>query len=141
MSNKSPQSLNQGWEFQRKSETNWLSANVPGCVHLDLIDNGVIDDPFFGENEKMLQWIGETDWNYRLFFTPSENIQRRTIKKICFYGVDTYAVIYLNGHRIIDANNMFHPWEKDVTDILRPDTNELVINFRSPINEIIPRLE
>ena len=141
MSNKSTQSLNQGWEFQRKSETNWLSANVPGCVHLDLIDNGVIDDPFFGENEKMLQWIGETDWNYRLFFTPSENIQRRTNKKICFYGIDTYAVVYLNGHRIIDANNMFHPWEKDVTDILRPDTNELVINFRSPINEIIPRLE
>ena len=42
MSTKSTQSLNQGWEFQRKSDTKWLAANVPGCVHLDLIDHGVV---------------------------------------------------------------------------------------------------
>ena len=39
-------------------------ATVPGSVHADLLSLGAIEDPFFRENEKDLQWIGEADWRY-----------------------------------------------------------------------------
>jgi len=46
-----------GWEFRRAGDTLWLPATVPGTVHTDLLANGVIPDPFYGDNERRLQWI------------------------------------------------------------------------------------
>ncbi|MES1208216.1 MAG: hypothetical protein ABUS79_19950, partial [Pseudomonadota bacterium] len=43
----------------------WIPAVVPGCVHTDLLRAGKIPDPFVGTNEKQLQWIEHTDWEYR----------------------------------------------------------------------------
>ena len=141
MKNNTRQSLNNGWEFQCNGDPNWSKAEVPGCVHLDLFNLGKIPDPFFGTNEKELQWISEKEWNYRLFFVPDKELQKKKKKRLCFYGIDTYATVYLNGEKIIDANNMFHTWEADVTDIILPERNELMVQFRSPINEILPQLE
>ncbi len=132
------QYLNKGWEFRSIDETDWVKANVPGNIHLDLMSNGLIQDPFFGKNESELQWISERDWTYRLLFTPDKEIQDRKNKEICFYGIDTYADIFLNNKKIISSNNMFHPWIANVNDSLLPDVNELVIVLRSPINEVLP---
>ena len=45
------------WEFRHVDSVRWLPATVPGCTHLDLLNNGMIPDPFFGDNEQKLQWI------------------------------------------------------------------------------------
>jgi hypothetical protein len=60
-------SLNGSWKFKGFAECNgeelraykleydddgWLPAKVPGTVHLDLLANNVIPDPFKGLNEK-----------------------------------------------------------------------------------------
>ena len=119
-------------------EGEWLNAKVPGNIHLDLMSNGLIQDPFFGKNESELQWISDKDWTYRLLFTPNKEIQDRKNKEICFHGIDTYADIFLNNKKIISSNNMFHPWIANVNDSLLPDVNELVIVLRSPINEVLP---
>ena len=141
MSKKNTQVLNEGWEFQCDGESDWLNATVPGCVHLDLLNHELIPDPYFGLNEQKLQWISKKSWNYRLHFTPEKELQQKKNKRLCFYGIDTYATVYLNGKKIISANNMFHPWEVDVTDIIVPGRNELNVKLRSPINEILPHIE
>jgi len=141
MGKKNTQVLNEGWEFQCHGESDWLNATVPGCVHLDLLNHELIPDPYFGLNEQKLQWISKKSWNYRLCFTPEKDLQEKKNKRLCFYGIDTYATVYLNGKKIISANNMFHPWEVDVTDIIIPGSNELNVILRSPINEILPHLE
>ena len=141
MSKSNKQVLNEGWEFQCHGESDWLNATVPGCVHLDLLNHELIPDPYFGLNEQKLQWISKKSWNYRLHFTPEKELQQKKNKRLCFYGIDTYATVYLNGKKIISANNMFHPWEVDVTDIILPGSNELNVKLRSPINEILPHLE
>ena len=46
------------WEFSQVGKNEWLPAKVPGTVHTDLLENGEIPDPFYGTNEKGLQWIG-----------------------------------------------------------------------------------
>ena len=43
----------------------WHPAVVPGCVHLDLLRNKLIPDPFYRDNEAKLQWIENADWEYR----------------------------------------------------------------------------
>lgn len=38
--------INQGWKFKQARLSNWYPATVPGVVHTDLLDNGIIEDPF-----------------------------------------------------------------------------------------------
>ena len=132
------QNLNQGWEFKEANDKRWLSANIPGNIHLDLMNNELIPDPFFGKNESELQWISDKDWMYRLLFKTDKDIKNKKNIELCFHGVDTYADIFLNDKKIISSNNMFHPWTANVNDVLQPDINELVIILRSPIKEILP---
>ena len=96
----------------------------------------MIEDPFKGSNEKMLQWIGLTDWEYRLYFKISKNLKNRDTIYICFDGIDTYATIFLNKKIILKTDNMFFPWKKEISNILKNSENELIIKFRSPINEV-----
>jgi beta-mannosidase len=62
-------SLNSGWEFRQLSagdnSAGWRPAQVPGDVHLDLLRNNLIPDPFYRDNEAKLQWIENADWEYR----------------------------------------------------------------------------
>ncbi len=66
--NKEIKDLTQNWEFTRAGENNWHKATVPGTVHTDLMDDGLIPDPFVGFNEDSLQWIENEDWIYRTTF-------------------------------------------------------------------------
>ena len=46
---------------------------VPGGVHTALLAAGRIPDPFFGQNEKAVQWVGQKDWRVeRRFTVPTE---------------------------------------------------------------------
>jgi len=137
---KTSQNLGQGWEF-RSVDKKWLSASVPGNIHLDLMNHELIPDPFIGSNESELQWISDRDWTYRLFFKPDKEIIGKRNKGICFHGIDTYADVFLNDKKIISSNNMFHPWVADINDILTSDINELVIVLRSPIKEVLPLMQ
>ncbi|MBL0095866.1 MAG: hypothetical protein IPP46_04785 [Bacteroidetes bacterium] len=40
------------WSFRRLSTDKWLPAQVPGSVHTDLVQNGIITDPFKNDHEK-----------------------------------------------------------------------------------------
>jgi len=43
---------------------NW-KACVPGEVHLDLLREGIIPDPLYGDNAQHCRWIDEVDWIYQ----------------------------------------------------------------------------
>jgi beta-mannosidase len=131
-------SLNSGWKFREINKTEWLPATVPGCVHTDLLANKLIDDPFYRDNEKRLQWIGKTDWEYQTTFSVlAETLKRQNIE-IVFQGLDTYASVFLNDKPILEADNMFRTWRVDVKRSIKQGQNTLRIKFRSPINEILP---
>lgn len=55
----------QNWTFKACEDQEWLLAQVPGCVHTDLLRLDKIPDPFYGTNEKDIQWIDKKDWEYR----------------------------------------------------------------------------
>ena len=141
MINNTIQFLDQNWEFQKIGESNWLDATVPGCIHQDLFSNNLISDPFFGSNESKLQWIMDTQWTYRLLFEPTKEILNKKNQVIYFEGIDTYADIFLNGEKILSPNNMFHPWEAEISDLLKAGKNELKIFFRPPTKEVSDQMD
>lgn len=129
------QNLNQAWQF-RQSGGNWLAAKVPGEVHLDLMANQLIADPFFGNNEKEVQWVERQTWEYRSEFKVSEEIMKRKNISLVFEGLDTYADVYLNDKLILSADNMFRSWKVDVARHLTTKMNKLLVVFYSAQNRV-----
>lgn len=123
--------LTASWLFKHPDSTSWLPARVPGSVHINLMDHHFIEDPYFGNNEKELQWVGESDWEFKTSFSGKAlSTQKKT--ELVFEGLDTYADVYLNDSCILHADNMFRRWEVDVKDHLLEGTNNLYIRFFAP---------
>jgi beta-mannosidase len=114
----------------------WMPATVPGCVHTDLLANGKIGDPFYGQNEKDQQWIDRYGWEYRTSFVADDDLLSRGRLDLVWKGLDTYAQVLLNGAAILSANNMFREWRVDAKPFVRRGENTLVVRFRSPIDEV-----
>ncbi|RZJ23619.1 MAG: glycoside hydrolase family 2 protein [Acinetobacter sp.] len=133
--------LNSKWTFRHASKKDWLKAMVPGTVHTDLLENKVIEDPFYRNNEAKLQWIDKEDWEYKTSFTADDKLMKRQNIQLVFDGLDTYADIFLNGKKIISADNMFIKWSADVKPLLKNGTNELRVYFHSVSNKITPRYD
>jgi beta-mannosidase len=127
-----------GWQFREVGKDAWHPATVPGCVHTDLLNNKLIDDPFYRDNEQKLQWIGKTDWEYQTIFDVATEILAREKIELVFEGLDTYAEVFLNDESLLATDNMFRTWRVDCKRLLKPGANTLRIRFRSPINEILP---
>jgi len=127
------QKLNNNWQFQKNNESDWIAAEVPGSIHLDLWKNNLIPDPFYSDNEETIQWVSKQGWDYRLSFSLESDIINKTNKILRFEGLDTFCEVFLNGTPILQSNNMFHPWEVDVTDIVNLEENELLLRFKSPL--------
>ncbi|WP_244516870.1 glycoside hydrolase family 2 protein [Arthrobacter alpinus] len=108
-----------------------IPAVVPGEVHTDLLRAGLIPDPFDGNNESALAWIGLTDWQYRTVFTFSDAEHAR--HDLVADGLDTAATIRLNGKVVASTANQHRSYRFDVRDFLVQGENELVIDFRAPV--------
>lgn len=123
------------WNFRKITDVNWLSAKVPGTVHTDLYDNEIIPNPFFGDNEKQLQWIENEDWEYQTTFSISKDEMNNQNAVLQFEGLDTYAEVFLNEKKILSANNMFRTWNVTVNKNLKIGQNTLRIVFFSAVKK------
>ena len=120
------------WEFEYEGE--WQKAIVPGNNFSDLLKHNFIIDPFYGTNEDSLQWVAKRDWLYKSEFLVTENTLKKQNQILVFYGLDTYAKVFLNDSLILVANNMFREWGIDVQGILQKE-NKLSIKFEA-VSEI-----
>ena len=133
--------LTAGWTLRNKTNKDVpkkiderdVPATVPGCVHTDLLAEGLIPDPYYGQNELELQWIGENDWRYRCSFEGSaELLQHERLELVC-EGLDTVALLELNGHVIGNTEDMHLAYRFDVKPYLEEGKNDLDITFRSAL--------
>jgi beta-mannosidase len=140
------QSIVSGWQFRAVADTrhpgvaDWHPATIPGEVHTDLQAAGLIPDPFFADNEKRQQWIGEQDWEYRTTFRPNAAVLAHQHIELVFDGLDTFAEVTLNGHPLLKSDNMFRAWRADVRPLLHQGDNELRVLFHSPYRVMSPVL-
>jgi beta-mannosidase len=126
--------LHEGWRFKNVSADQWNPATVPGVVHLDLFDNGLIKDPYEGNNEIAQSWIEFEDWEYSTTIIADEKLLYQAHIELVFEGLDTYSTILLNGKEILTTDNMFREWSIDLKPHLSLGNNELTVIFHSPLN-------
>ena len=132
-------SLHDRWSFQQEGTDRWYPAEVPGCVHTDLMKNDLIPDPFFGTNEQSLQWIGEKNWIYETEFSVPTDVLKKQVVELVFEGLDTYADVILNDSLVLKTNNMFRTWRVDCKNLLRPDGNRIRVRFKNVFGENLPK--
>ena len=130
------QTLTTEWTFRQADSEEWLPAQVPGGVHTDLLAAGRIPDPFVADNEKQVQWVTESNWEYRQTFIPHNDLlAEEQIFLICD-GLDTLTEVILNGQLLGKTENMFRRYRWEVKDLLREGDNHLDIFFSSPVEYI-----
>jgi beta-mannosidase len=136
--------IDSGWEVAERvrpgadlllpegGDRNWIPAQVPGHVHLDLIRAGVIGEPDFRMQEQGCQWVDQSDWTYQTTFTvaPDRSGGRHFLH---FKGLDTIARVYLNATPVGAVENFFTPYRFDVTETLRAGENRLRVEFDSAL--------
>lgn len=94
-------------EIQNTECKKWLDATVPGCNYCDLMDNKIIEDPFYGLNEYKYKNIALKDWEYLKDFTINEEqLKSDRIFLVCKM-LDTICDIYINSVLIGHGENCF----------------------------------
>ncbi|WP_055598927.1 glycoside hydrolase family 2 protein [Streptomyces aureus] len=103
--------LHEGWRLRHEDAL--LPAQVPGCVHADLLATGVIPDPFLGLNETEIAWVGRRTWSYLTDLAAHDGGHERS--ELVFEGVDTAAEVLLDGVSLGSTRNMHRVHRFDVT--------------------------
>src|SRR6185437_13039965 len=131
--------LNSGWKFRQVTKDkdavafNWLPAEVPGDVHLDLLRNKLIPDPFYGDNEAKLQWIENKDWDYYTSFPANAELLNHRNIELVMEGLDTCAQVYINANLVLTSDNMFRTYRVNAKPYLKAGVNHVRVVFPSPI--------
>lgn len=128
--------LNNNWQFRQVGTAKWNAATVPGEVHTDLLNNKLIPDPFYRDNEKKLTWIEKKNWEYKTTFSVNPTTLKFKQTELVFDGLDTYATVYLNKQLVLKTDNMFRQWRVDVKKLVKPGKNDLLVVFQSAQNVV-----
>lgn len=104
-----------------------------GSVQEAFLQNGLLPDPFYGDNEKLYLWMEDHNWTFKGTFLVRYDDIKQEFLNLEFPSVDTYATIKLNGKVIGTTNNAFVKWTYDVKNLVHIGTNTLEVEFISPV--------
>jgi len=120
--------LNGKWEMEGAGYH--CCGTIPGSVYSFLLDNDLIPDPFYRENELQLTYLLENDFTFRRNFDFQPDGNRVLLR--C-EGLDTICDVFINGQAVGHTENMHRTYEWDVTELLRQGKNEIVVCCLSPL--------
>ena len=112
-----------------KKEIKNIPMNIPGDVHSALIREKIISDPYYGFNEKDVQWVGRENWSITRTFSYKKIPGATSF--ITLDSADTFFTITINGKKCGAGDNYFRSWRFDITKILRDGENSITIEFDS----------
>jgi len=116
-----------------------IPAQVPGCVHLDLITAGLIDDISVNGREPDQMWIWRTDSSYRTKIGKESDSSRNYFLK--FHGLDTLATVKVNGKTMLNTKNMHRSYLLDVTQEILNGDLDLEVLFEAPLSNAESQVE
>ncbi len=130
------QTIQSPWEFRQAGKGEWRPTEAPVSIHTALLRHGLIEDPYYRDNEEKVQWIEQEDWEFRATFEVGPTALSRKHVELSFKGIDTHAHIYVNDSLVLETDNMFRTWSVDVKRWLKPGANQLHIYFESPVKKM-----
>ncbi|WP_235988863.1 beta-mannosidase [Aquibacillus kalidii] len=131
--------LNGLWKMKPSTESKWMDATVPGSVMHDLLSLGLIEDPFYRDNEDQAYDIASKDYIFTRNFHVADEFLKEGNVVLRSEGIDTISEIIINGNTIAKTNNMHRTYEFEIKPYIFSGENELVIKLYSPIQYIKER--
>lgn len=101
----------------RKQQVSYLAQKQ--CLNSNW-SYGRLDDPYIGFKELDARWVNEKSWVYRTVF-EKPNAPAGSAIVLVFDGLDTFAKVKLDGHVILESDNMFLGHRVDITKALGAD--------------------
>ncbi len=142
------QTLGSGWSFRMAPDDSaltahpdaaaWRDATVPGTVQGDLLALKALPDPYLADNEAKVQWVGQSDWQYRTQITVTADQLTRDHLDLVFSGLDTFARVLVNGKPVLASDNMFRTWRVPVKGVLTAGVNTIEVDLDSPLKKMKP---
>lgn len=80
--------LNTNWKMRQIGEDTWINASVPGSVYNDLLENNLMDDPYYRDNEMKALQLMENDYEY-----------------ICEFELTDKELFFIDSHKSISNDN------------------------------------
>lgn len=109
-----------------------LPAKVPGSVYGNLLEQGLMPDPYDRMNELTALPLMENDFVFETDFLLTEEQLAADFLLLHFDGIDTLAKVYLNGRLLGRADNMHRIWEFPMGEAAKTGQNTLRVEIASP---------
>lgn len=113
-----------------------LPAKIPGSVYGNLLEQGLMPDPYDRMNELTALPLMDNDFVFETDFTLTEEQLAADYLVLRFEGIDTLAKVFLNGRVLGETNNMHRIWEFDLGWTACAGENTLRVEIASPTRYI-----
>lgn len=126
--------LNKNWSIKSNS-INPLKGNVPLTVLSALLNNKIIDDPYFRNNEEKTRQYLLDDYDFENDFSLTDE-QLNSNLLLFADGLMTIATIYINDVEIAKSFDMNTGLKIQIDNKLLKRNNRIKIHFQSPYKYI-----
>lgn len=92
---------------------------------MDLLDNKVVQDPYYRDNLLEFYQFEKEDWTYMTTFDVDPTLPEKHVVEMVCEGLDTHTDIILNGKALGSTNNAHRTWIFDVKQLLQTTGNKL----------------
>ena len=116
-----------------------LAATIPGVVHQDLIEAGLIPHPDLMDGEARQAWVGRCDWTWSRSTGRADlpaGVGVDSVVELVFDSIDTVGEVWLGPRRLGPVENQFqrHRFRIDGAGIEHGEAIE--VRLRSPLVEL-----
>lgn len=121
-----------GWRLECPETGVSVEAKVPGSVYSAYLEAGLMEDPYWRDNELAALALMENSYVFSRSFEVSPQMLAHDRVLLCCEGLDTLCDVFVNDVPVGHADNMHRVWEFDIGALLRPGNNTLRISISSP---------
>lgn len=121
------------WQLRSSDGAHFCACAIPGDNYSALQAAGIIEDPYWRENEEKVQWVSHLDWSFSRNFAVTPEMLRLQSVFLNLDSVDTVGEVFVNGQSIGSVNNEFRRYRFEVKQYLHAgDDNAIEVRLISP---------
>lgn len=126
---------------QYDPQTTWIKTRMPLPLQYALMKAGRVDNLWYGENFKRLQWIQQQDWYLRRRFTLPD-AWRDSVIRLRFDGMDYYGLVWLDGEFLGEHEGSFGGPTFDISNRMTlGKEHELLVRMVHEPHDLLPNYE
>lgn len=129
--------LRGSWKMNEVGKSKTYAAAIPGDNYSALVKAKELPDPYFGTNEKVIQWVKDLDWVFSKEFTLTKAFLSQSNICLNIESLDTIAEVRINDKLIGKSKNMFKRFRVEVKSALVVGKNTISVRLNSPQKEAI----